>query len=121
MRLDVAGFLDLRRRGFSRTHAVGGAPPSRRLTAWAVGKGNYSPALLVHLSVNSLNGGKYARPPRLDGVSRRDGGGPTASFRLRLCLKRNHRWASLSPTPRITWTLATVWRFGGKASSQKRG
>ena len=40
------------------------------------------PALLVHLSVNSLNGGKYARPPRLDGVSRRDGGSPTASFRF---------------------------------------
>ena len=33
-------------------------------------------------SVNILSYGKGAPPPRLDGVSRRDGGGPIASFRF---------------------------------------
>ncbi len=66
----------------NRNDAVG-TPPSRRLRAWESPRGQIVRALLVHYSVNTLRCGKCPPPPRLDGVSRRDGGGPTASLRLR--------------------------------------
>ncbi len=66
----------------NRNHAMGGPPPSRRLTAWESPRGQIVRELLVPYSVRILGCGKSARPPRLDGVSRRDGGGPCASLRL---------------------------------------
>ena len=64
--------------------SVGGPPPARRLTAFSVGEGNSSPLSRFTIRWTFLNCGKDARPPRANGVSRRDGGAPTASFRLRL-------------------------------------
>ena len=44
--------------------------------------GQFLPALLVHHSMNLLNWRRCSPPPHLNGVRRRDGGAPTASFRL---------------------------------------
>ena len=46
-------------------------------------RGQFARQLLIHHSVSLFRCGKYAPPPRLDGVSRRDGGGPTAWLRLK--------------------------------------
>ncbi len=85
----VAGRQPVRRRKrrapsnrFSRNDAMDGAPPSRRLTAWESPRGQIVRALLVPCSGSILGCGKSARSPRWDGVSRRDGGGPSASLRL---------------------------------------
>ena len=45
-------------------------------------RGQFARQLLIHHSVSLFRCGKCASPPRLDGVSRRDGGGPTALVRL---------------------------------------
>ena len=50
--------------------------------------GQFSPALLVHHSVILLNWRRCSPRPHLYGVSRRDGGATTASFRLK-CQSRN--------------------------------
>ena len=67
---------------FNRNHAVGGAPPSRRLTAWAIRKGDWQATVFDHCAVNSLRHGNGAQHPHSDGLSRRDGGAPTAWIRF---------------------------------------
>ena len=45
-------------------------------------RGQFTRQRLIHHSVNLFRCGKCTPQPRLDGVSRRDGGGPTAWFRF---------------------------------------
>ncbi len=68
-------------KNLNRNHVVGGAPPSRRLTAWAAREGDWLATAFAHGSVNFLRPGKGAPLPLSDGLSRRDGGATTVSFR----------------------------------------
>ena len=66
----------------NRGDAVGGPPPSRRLTAFDVGEGDSHPRSRFSIQCMFLNCGNDAPPPCVGCVSRRDGGAPTASSRL---------------------------------------
>ena len=65
----------------SRNDVVDGSLPSRRLTAFDTREGNFRPRFWLLIQCLIFNCGENARPSRVDGVSRRDGGGPIASFR----------------------------------------
>ena len=69
-------------------------------------RGRLSPVLLVHHSVNILICGKKVLPLRPGGVSRRDGGTPTASFRLGLGAVRLRLRCARGVRGRITSILA---------------
>ena len=60
-----------------------GAPPSRRLGAWAIREGDWQATVFDHCWVNLLWHGNGTLRPRSDGLSRRDGGAPTAWIRFR--------------------------------------
>ena len=62
----------------SQNHAVGGAPPSRRLTAWTIHEGDFQATVFDHCAVNLLRHGNGTQRPRSDGLSRRDGGASAA-------------------------------------------
>ena len=66
----------------NHNHASGGAPPSRRLTAWPKAGCQSTPKLSVQLPVNLLSPAPGPLLRRLDALSRRDGGAPSASLPL---------------------------------------
>ena len=83
----------------SRSHAIGGSAAVPAAPGVASPRGRFTLRILVHLSGKILCGGNGAPPPRLDGVSRRDGGGPTAWFRL-IGSEMKVRPPSPRPSPR---------------------